>query len=71
MVLDPGEHPDGKANATTSWDGTRVNMFLCGAGKKVPQEQLDRTTAHELGHVVSLQQDDLGGWCRTILAIFC
>ena len=58
IVIDPGNHPNGNVSATTSWDGTRVNMFLAGAGRQVKQGDLDATTAHELGHVVSLQQGD-------------
>jgi hypothetical protein len=68
IVLDPGDHPSRPANASTSWDGTRVNMFLCGMGKRVPQQQLDGTTAHEFGHVVSLQQSD-ALWIRWEAAI--
>jgi hypothetical protein len=58
IVLDPGDHPSGNVAANTSWDGTRINMFLFGAGKAVKQEELDDITVHEVGHVVSLQQSD-------------
>ena len=37
-------------------------MFLAGAGKDVKQENLDRTTAHEFGHVLSGHQDDRFWW---------
>ncbi len=57
IVIDPGDHPRNSYAAQTSSDGTLVNLYLSGAGAKVPQATLDETTVHELGHVVSLHQD--------------
>lgn len=60
ISVDPGTHPR-HYNAQTSSDGTAIHLYLSGAGKKVPQAELDQTTAHEIGHVISLQQD--GAFC--------
>lgn len=56
ISVDPGDHPRRHAGQTSS-DGTTIHLYLAGAGKKVPQARLDQTTAHEMGHVISLQQD--------------
>jgi hypothetical protein len=65
IVLDPGDRPDG---VIATAQGTRINLFLAGAGKDVPQTQLDATTAHEVGHVISAQRD-AGFWERWSAAI--
>ena len=56
LVLDPGYDPGGKAIADASRDGT-VNMYLSGAGASVPQADLNQTTAHETGHLISFQAE--------------
>jgi hypothetical protein len=63
LVIDPGEHPNRRVAASTAPDGARVHMFLSGAGRDVSQSDLDETTMHEFGHVVSLRQAD-GFWER-------
>jgi hypothetical protein len=68
IVIDPGDDPTRSISASTSWDGTEVSLFLAGAGRDVKQESLDRTTAHEVGHVVSLQQEE-PFWVRWDAAI--
>jgi hypothetical protein len=72
IVLDPGDHPPmgryTKINATTSGDGERLSLFLAGAGKDVPQERLDQTTAHEFGHVVSIHEGN-DFWQEWALAV--
>jgi hypothetical protein len=68
LIIDPGEHPTRQIAANTAQDGTRVSMFLAGAGRDVPQAVLNETTAHEFGHVVSLQAGE-GFWALWDAAI--
>lgn len=67
LSIDPGDHPRHHAGQT-SWDGRTIHLYLAGAGVRVPQERLDQTTAHEIGHVISLQQGDTF-WARWSHAI--
>lgn len=67
VAVDPGDHPRGHAGQTSS-DGRSIHLYLAGAGADIPQERLDQTTAHEIGHVISLQQGDTF-WARWTHAI--
>lgn len=67
LSIDPGDHPRHHAGQT-SWDGRTIHLYLAGVGVRVPQERLDQTTAHEIGHVISLQQGDTF-WARWSHAI--
>lgn len=56
LVLDPGNDPGGEAIADASRTGV-VNIYFSGAGPRVPQANLNATTAHEFGHLVSFQAE--------------
>ncbi|OPY51016.1 MAG: hypothetical protein A4E49_02516 [Methanosaeta sp. PtaU1.Bin112] len=58
LVLDPGYHPRGRSRiASASRENNTINIFLNGAGPDVPQNELNNTAAHELGHVVSYHSE--------------
>jgi hypothetical protein len=52
LVCDPSNHPSGSAIADANLDG-RVNLYFSGAGPQIPQANLNETTVHEFGHLVS------------------
>ena len=54
VYIDPGNEPGG-ASADASRRGYRINLYLRGAGPNVPQNQLNYTAAHEVGHLVSFR----------------
>lgn len=56
LAIDPGDDPGG-ATAEAFRATHTVNIYLRGAGPRVAQSELNNTTAHEVGHVVSYQAE--------------